>query len=536
MNLFFINVVKKLKSIFVFLPLVCFARDNNSELRARINSVVSTVDGKVGVGVWGLDFSDSLLINDNCHFPMQSVYKVPLAIYILHLVDNKKLSLNQVITIKRNQLREKTWSPMLKDFKEERYTMTLAGLLRYSISQSDNNACDILFRLSGGTKATDDFFKMTGIGNISIAATEQEMHREQNAQYTNWSAPSGMLDILRLLYEGKLLTPESNSFLMKLMVESKNSANRLKGLLPGNAVVAHKTGTGNTNEEGRTSATNDAGIITLPNGKHYAIAVFVSDYKGGIPYGEKIIATISKTVWDYFSEMKTFTKKLQAPVSATTIKLFDSSRNRPVDIAIYQSAANIGKYKGIVFLNHGYDPANPNAYLSYSYIANFLAERKYLVVSVQHDLLTDKPIPFEGNVQVVRRPYWETGVTNLKFVISFLRDNYPKYSFEKVSLIGHSYGGDIAALFATEYPEMVQTLITLDNLRVALPRRRGVHSLRSSDQTADNCVLPTEVEQHMNKMKIIQLPSTKHNDMGGNATPGQQAEINSYIYNLLNSK
>ena len=52
---------------------------------------------------------------------------------------------------------------------------------------------------------------------------------------------------------------------------------------------------------GVTAATNDIGIITLPNGKMFAIAVFVSDSPADEKTREEVIAKIAKTVWDKWS-------------------------------------------------------------------------------------------------------------------------------------------------------------------------------------------------------------------------------------------
>jgi beta-lactamase class A len=64
--------------------------------------------------------------------------------------------------------------------------------------------------------------------------------------------------------------------------------------------VAHKTGSSGPNPEGITAAVNDIGIVTLPNGKHYAISVFISRSEENKVVNEGIIADISKIVWDYF--------------------------------------------------------------------------------------------------------------------------------------------------------------------------------------------------------------------------------------------
>jgi beta-lactamase class A len=123
-----------------------------------------------------------------------------------------------------------------------------------------------------------------------------------DVQYTNWAEPAAMARLLRAFYEGRLLAKENNELLLKLMTESENSPNRIKGLLPATAVVAHKTGTSNTNDQGLTAATNDIGIVGLPDGRHFAAVVFVSDYRGGVAKGEQLIARLSKLAWDYFSK------------------------------------------------------------------------------------------------------------------------------------------------------------------------------------------------------------------------------------------
>jgi beta-lactamase class A len=66
-------------------------------------------------------------------------------------------------------------------------------------------------------------------------------------------------------------------------------------------VVAHKTGTSDTNQQGITAAVNDIGIVTLPDGKHFAISVFVVNSAENMEVNEKIISDIGKYVWDYYT-------------------------------------------------------------------------------------------------------------------------------------------------------------------------------------------------------------------------------------------
>lgn len=85
------------------------------------------------------------------------------------------------------------------------------------------------------------------------------------------------------------------------MVESTTGANKIKGLLPPGTTAAHKSGLSFTNDQGVTAASNDIGIVRLPNGKHFAIAVFVSGSKEDETTNEQIIAEIARAAWDYFS-------------------------------------------------------------------------------------------------------------------------------------------------------------------------------------------------------------------------------------------
>jgi len=124
------------------------------------------------------------------------------------------------------------------------------------------------------------------------------MAKAWEVQYTNWCKPADVVRLLDLFYSGKVLSKSSNDFLYKIMTETTTGPKRLKGLLPADAVVAHKTGTSGTNDEGLTPATNDVGIITLPNDKHLAIAVFVCNSKADDVTRDLVIAQISKAAWD----------------------------------------------------------------------------------------------------------------------------------------------------------------------------------------------------------------------------------------------
>ena len=116
----------------------------------------------------------------------------------------------------------------------------------------------------------------------------------------NWATPKAAVELLAALQTPHGLSGKSQAFLLKLTTESIPGAKRLKGQLPAGTLVAHKTGTGGM-RDGITSATNDIGIITLPNGTHLAVAVFVSDSSADETTRESVIARIAKAAWDWAS-------------------------------------------------------------------------------------------------------------------------------------------------------------------------------------------------------------------------------------------
>jgi len=126
------------------------------------------------------------------------------------------------------------------------------------------------------------------------------MHKDWNAQFSNWTTPKAATDLLVAFYTKNILSKSSFDFLLKTMIETSTGKNRIKGQLPEATIVAHKTGSSGTNDEGITAAANDIGIITLPNGKHLALSVFVTNSKENDESNEKIISDIAKVTWDYF--------------------------------------------------------------------------------------------------------------------------------------------------------------------------------------------------------------------------------------------
>jgi len=280
------------------LALSCTTEKPANNLRSDINTISQAAKGKVGIAIMNLEDGDTLTYNGLYHSTMHSVFKFPIAMAVLNKVDSGMLSLDQQIHVSKEQMTPKTWSPMRDKYPDGNIDISIRDLLGYMISQSDNTACEVLLQVLGGPKQVENYIHGIGAKDIAIVATETEMRAAWNVQYNNWCTPQQMMYLLADFYKGKYLSPSSTAFLIKIMTETNTSTKRIKGLLPEGTIVARKSGSGPTNDSGLTSATNDVGVITLPNGKHLVLAAFVSDSKANDSIRDLVIAKIAKVAYD----------------------------------------------------------------------------------------------------------------------------------------------------------------------------------------------------------------------------------------------
>uniref|UniRef100_UPI002586967E class A beta-lactamase n=1 Tax=uncultured Chryseobacterium sp. TaxID=259322 RepID=UPI002586967E len=197
---------------------------------------------------------------------------------------------------------ENTWSPLRDQYAGKEVEIPLSEVIEYTVAKSDNNGCDILLRLLGGTKTVQKFMDSKGVKGFQIKYNEEAMHKDWNVQYENYSTTRSAADVLKKFYEGKLLSKKSTDYLMKVMQSTSTGLNKMVEQLPENTPVARKTGASGKNNAGLTGAENEIGIVTLPNGRHYALAVFVSNSTETDTVNCRMISDISKEVWEYFNK------------------------------------------------------------------------------------------------------------------------------------------------------------------------------------------------------------------------------------------
>jgi beta-lactamase class A len=275
--------------------LLAFFPSPQSTMQQEVRTIAADARGKVSVACSLPDSTLNCDLDPHAHPPMQSVFKLPLAIAVLHLVEQGKFSLDQPIRFLASD-RIRTYSPLQDKYPNAEVDVPLRELLRLAVSFSDNAAADLTMRIIGGPQVVDSYIHSFGITGFHLENSEHDLARDVTAQYRNWFEPAAAVELLRRINDNSPLTAEHTRGLLEWMEASPTGPHRIKGQLPGGTVVMHKTGTSGV-ENGVAFATNDIGLITLPDGRRLAIAIFVTDSKADEPTRDAVIARIAKAAY-----------------------------------------------------------------------------------------------------------------------------------------------------------------------------------------------------------------------------------------------
>lgn len=274
---------------------------NINILKDSISKILTDKDAIVGISILGINSKDTISINGNKKLPMQSVYKYHLALTVLNQVDQGKLSLNDTIKITKQHIDTPLWSLIRKKLPNGG-KLTLGQIIKYTVANSDNVGCDILFDLIGGPSKVENYMRENSISEIAIKHNEAIMQSDWELQYENWTTPNEATKALKTFYDNKQqeLSTENHSFLWGIMKKSWFGKISMKSYIPENTIVAHKTGHSGKNDNGLTGAQNDIGIIFLPNGNHFYLSILISNSNETSEVNQKLIANITRLTYDYF--------------------------------------------------------------------------------------------------------------------------------------------------------------------------------------------------------------------------------------------
>lgn len=290
---------------------------------ADLHTLTKDFDGRVGVCVF--DGKKQECTRGDERFSLQSVVKLLVGTAIL---DDDRFRVNQPITVFPKDL-SLSMQPIAKLVGPNGYKTTIGDLIRRAIIDSDSAACDILMARMGGPQEVTRFLVRKGIEGIRVDRDERHLQTESDglkwrdefvdakvldaaiaripeekrfAAYKRYqtdprdtSTPKAMATFLTRLVNGDLLPPERTAFILQAMADCATGVDRLKAGTPSTWKLAHKTGTSGT-RRGLTVATNDVGILTSPDGRKIAVAVFVADSKASADARAAMIAAIAKAV------------------------------------------------------------------------------------------------------------------------------------------------------------------------------------------------------------------------------------------------
>jgi beta-lactamase class A len=250
-------------------------------LEQQLSSLASDSSADIGIAALDLNTGESLSIKGDTPFPMASTVKVAIAALYLSQVDHGRKTLDDTIG----------GVPVRK---------LMAKMLIYS----DNRAADVLFKDVGGPSAVHQWLSQNGIRGVHVDRTIAQLLSDRRNLWDSRdsSTPKAMVELLRRIYRGELISASSRNYLLGLMAQCETGKNRMKSLLPG-VPIEHKTGTLN-------GLADDVGFITMPDGHRIAVAIFT---RGG-SNRPRTIAQAARAIYDGFRTMVTwpFTPALTA--------------------------------------------------------------------------------------------------------------------------------------------------------------------------------------------------------------------------------
>lgn len=298
-----------------------------SRLADAFKLFAEQTDGTVGVAVQAVDSKVMATLNGGTTFPMASTFKIAVAGAIFAKIDKGEMTLEQMVTVDPRLLVGSYG--MAIQTPHPGIALSVYNLLEFMLTQSDNTSTDVLVQLAGGPAGVTAWLQGQGIAgqrvdndtahllyraigiespgpgtfkeNLEAAFKADPALRDRdgtpnipfNADPRDASTPEAMLKLLLRIHAGKAISAKSTKTLIEIMERCRTGGKRLKGLLPSDTVIAHKTGT-------LSSVANDVGIITLPNGRQFAIAVFVKGDTRGADTRDKVIADIARVAYDHF--------------------------------------------------------------------------------------------------------------------------------------------------------------------------------------------------------------------------------------------
>lgn len=273
------------------------SHDYKTGLEKELTAIADSAKGDVGIAL--IYDGDTLTVNNDAIYPMMSVFKLHQAVALCRMFEENGTSLDSVMTLRRSELDPDTWSPMLKDHTGEEISLPMRRLLEYTLIESDNNASNEMFVRLMSPAACDSV--IAGIiprGSFEIRFNEAEMQDDHSRAYSNRTSPLGAAILIDRVFTDTLVGKSYQDFIKSALLRCQTGPDKISAALSETEgiTIGHKTGSGYRDENGRLTASNDVAFVTLPDGRHYSLAVFVKDFDGTDAEAAATIARISAAV------------------------------------------------------------------------------------------------------------------------------------------------------------------------------------------------------------------------------------------------
>ncbi|BBC71768.1 class A beta-lactamase [Altererythrobacter sp. B11] len=275
-----------------------FAPAFDSALERQIASLADGSRGRIGVAAIDLATGQQVGVLGDQRFPMASTSKIAIAATFLEGVDQGRLSLTSEYPLLL-PLSSKPFSSAIAPVRKGQY-LQARELIQLMLTRSSNSATDALLAAVGGPSAVNDWARRAGVKEYNLTRDIATLVRDDGEidpavqiDIRDSATPRAMVQLLTGLYQGRWLRPESRDFLIGTMEQCRTGTRRIPAQMPGDVTVAHKTGSLN-------NTSSDIGILTAPDGRSIAVAIYVTG-QGSRLNREAKIAEIARALYDGYT-------------------------------------------------------------------------------------------------------------------------------------------------------------------------------------------------------------------------------------------
>ncbi len=270
-------------------------RSYGSGLEAQLASLASAERGRIGVAAIDLATGRNIAVLGDQPFPLASTSKIAIAATFLQGVDDGRWQLSDQYPLMIPVTSAKLSSAVAPVRRGQ--MMSALGLIELALTRSDNHATDALLAAVGGPQAVNRWMRQSGLSGVRLDRDIATLVRDDGVfdpatmvDLRDSTTPQAMVRLLSGLHRGEWLSASSRAVLLGAMERCVTGKHRMRALLPEGAIVAHKTGT-------LSNTSSDVGIITTPDGRTIAVAIYVTG-QGGKPGRDARIASIARTIYD----------------------------------------------------------------------------------------------------------------------------------------------------------------------------------------------------------------------------------------------